>query len=142
MNGTAFWTVEGYKTKSGCPKVSLLSTPESILPTISSAASMSSTTSLLPSESKQQQQQQQPSPQSQKNWALAFATLSSKYGFSGKAPSVPQNSSKPRDSSTCDAESPPVQKTQPLTGYELAFGQLASNYGFGGAVTSTSQHKK
>jgi len=98
---------------------------------------MSSTTSLIPSDSRQGQQ----SHPSQKNWESAFATLSSKYGFGGKAPSVPQIPSKPKDSATCDApkSSPPVQKTQPLTGYELAFGQLASTYGFGGAVTSQSK---
>jgi hypothetical protein len=69
---------------------------------------MSSTTSLIPSESKAKKSDQ-------KDWASAFATLSSKY--------VPQTPSKP---SNAASHSPPVEKTQPLTGYELAFGQLAS----------------
>jgi len=91
---------------------------------------MSSTTSLIPSKSKAKKSDQ-------KDWASAFATLSSKYGFSGKAPSVPQTPSKPNDA---PSHSPPVKKTQSLTGYELAFGQLASNYGFNGAVgTSPSK---
>ena len=91
---------------------------------------MSSTTSLIPSESK-------PKKSNQKDWASAFATLSSKYGFSGMAPSIPKTPSKPSDA---PSRSPPVEKTQPLTGYELAFGQLASSHGFNGAVgTSTSK---
>jgi hypothetical protein len=91
---------------------------------------MSSTTSLIPSKPKAKQSDQ-------KDWALAFATLSSKYGFSGMAPIIPQTPSTP---SNTPSHSPPVKKTQPLTGYELAFGQLASNYGFNGAVgTSTSK---
>lgn len=87
--------------------------------------SESSTTSLVPSESKTKQS-------NQKDWASAFATLSSKYGFSGKAPSLPQTP--PSTPSDAQSHPPPVKETQPLTGYELAFGQLASNYGFNGAV--------
>jgi hypothetical protein len=90
---------------------------------------MSSTTSLIPSKSKAKKSDQ-------KDWASAFATLSSKYGFSGMAPSIPQTPSKPSDAPS--SHSPPVEKTQPLTGYELAFGQLASNYGFNGAVGTSS----
>ena len=132
--GTAFWTMEEYKTSPGCKvsfnaRVSHLSSRHLILPNISSAA-MSSTTSLIPSKSKSKQSDQ-------KDWAAAFATLSSKYGFGGMAPSLPQSPSKPSDA---PAHSPPVKKTQPLTGYELAFGQLASSYGFNEAVgTSTSK---
>ena len=73
------------------------------------------------------------------DYASAFATLSSKYGFSGLAPSVPQAPSKPSDA---PSQSPPVENKQPppVTGYELAFGELASSYGFNGAVgTSTSK---
>ncbi|KAF8808795.1 hypothetical protein BYT27DRAFT_7188266 [Phlegmacium glaucopus] len=103
---------------------------------------MSSTTSLISSQSKQRQ-----SPQ--KDWTSAFATLSSLYGFDGKAPSTsstPQKPSKLRNnlsyvpprSKNCDAptDSLPVQKTRSLEGYELAFGQLASLYGFGGPTIS------
>lgn len=92
---------------------------------------MSSTTSLIPSDSKAKKSKQ-------KDWASALATLSSKYGFSGLAPSVPQAPSKPSDA---PSHSPPVEKKQAqVTGYELAFGQLASSYGFNGAVgTSTSK---
>ena len=92
---------------------------------------MSSTTSLIPSKSKAKKSEQ-------KDWESAFATLSSKYGFSGMAPSIPQTPSKP---SNAPSHSPPVEKTQqPLTGYELAFGELASSYGFNGAVgMSTSK---
>lgn len=126
-----------YKTCPGCNFSSLfnvrashLSSRHLILSNISSAA-MSSTTSLIPSESKSKQSDQ-------KDWASTFATLSSRYGFSGLAPSLPQSPSKPSDAPS--SHSPPVKKTQSLTGYELAFGQLASSYGFNGAVgTSTSK---
>ncbi|KAF8814507.1 hypothetical protein BYT27DRAFT_6966629 [Phlegmacium glaucopus] len=99
---------------------------------------MSSTTSLISSESKQRQ-----SPQ--KDWTSAFATLSSLYGFDGKAPSTPSTPQKPsklRNSSyvpprskNCDAPTD-SQKARSLEGYELAFGQLASSYGFGGPTMS------
>ncbi|KAF8814498.1 hypothetical protein BYT27DRAFT_7156758 [Phlegmacium glaucopus] len=102
---------------------------------------MSSTTSLISSESKQRQ-----SPQ--KYWTSAFATLSSLYGFNGKAPSTPsgpstsQKPSKLRNSSyvpprskNCDAPTD-SQKARSPEGYELAFGQLASSYGFGGPTMS------
>ncbi|KAF8800297.1 hypothetical protein BYT27DRAFT_7200186 [Phlegmacium glaucopus] len=99
---------------------------------------MSSTTSLISSESKQRQ-----SPQ--KDWTSAFATLSSLYGFNGKAPctpSTPQKLSKPKNSSyvpprstNCDAPTD-SQRTPSPKNYELAFGQLASSYGFGGPTMS------
>ena len=85
----------------------------------------SSTTSLVPFKSKAKKSDQ-------KDWASAFATLSSKLGFSGMTPSVPEAPPKPNDA---PSHSTPVEKTQPPPkDYELAFGKLASSYGFNGAV--------
>ncbi|KAF8799668.1 hypothetical protein BYT27DRAFT_7206080 [Phlegmacium glaucopus] len=105
---------------------------------------MSPATLLISSESKQRQSLQ-------KDWTSAFATLSSLYGFDGKAPSIaftPQKPSKLRSSSyvpprskNYNAPTDP-QKTQSLEGYELGFGQLASSYGFGGPTISQPKTTK
>ena len=139
-----FWGYKMHCTKGlFIIKLLVISYRLAILSELLTNMSSTSTTSLLPSQSRQQQHQQ-PSSSNQKDWASAFATLSSKYGFGGKGPSLPENhhSSKPGRVSP-PTTFPSVGKPQPppLTGYELAFGQLASNYGFGGGAI-TSQNKK
>ncbi|KAH9479854.1 hypothetical protein JR316_0008449 [Psilocybe cubensis] len=111
----------------------------------------SSSTSLLASS------QHQPARSSSKNWEASFGNLSSSYGFSGGAPSLPHKSqsSMPTNPAQMSPSYPSAshssQPTSSTAGkdYQNAFGRLSSSYGFGGSYapsfskkTPTSTHKE
>ncbi|KAH9479846.1 hypothetical protein JR316_0008441 [Psilocybe cubensis] len=111
----------------------------------------SSSTSLLASS------QHKSTRSSSSNWESSFGNLSSSYGFSGNAPSLPNKSqsSKPASPAQMSPSYPSVfhssQPTSSTAGkdYQSAFGQLSSSYGFGGSYapsfskkTLTSTHKE